>query len=706
METEENVVKEVKDYFVIENEWLAQEKTQSENTEMTKETSSESKESEKANEAAPSNKKSLYSRRIPDVNIIPQYLKKGSRHGLTGSHNLGNTCFMNSSIQCLSNSTELTAYFLSGQYKADINTQSKFGLKGKLAESWSDLLNEFWVGDNSVCDARDFKSTMAQRKHQYAGYSQHDSHELITYFLDTLNEDLNRVTQKPYEEISEKKDGETDLEASKRWWDLHLRRNDSIVTDLFSGQFKSTIRCPECNWISVTFDPFNSLSLPVPTEEYKSKRILFFIPKYSFNKTAKVKIEYFEDSMFCDISKYFQAAESFKFDIHKLRAYGIADGKPTKFYRPSEKLSQQMGNDYIFCCNMDYDPKYNDDKSFLTPLYLGSDFNDEDSISAYPRMLTVNEDMTVDDMFKKIFMYGRKYFNFGNMEEFKEMYEKLIADEKGSKMMPEFEKMGFGEYDEIFYEQNQGKLKEVLTDLPFEFFLRKATQRKYLIKRGDREPNEANEYLPDFIGFANKDKKITPLLELFKQGWEFCLEINFKSKFYTNKICKSFNTCVGIDDIESNKEKRSKNDLYTCFERFTETEQLDQENEWYCKKCKKLQQAYKQLELFYLPKLLIIHLKRFRSGRYSWDKNNSYVDFPIEGLDLKNFVTGPDKFSSVYDLYAVSQHYGGTGGGHYTAVCKNNGSWYSFNDSSVSSTGQSDIKSSAAYVLFYRRKTD
>ena len=64
------------------------------------------------------------------------------------------------------------------------------------------------------------------------------------------------------------------------------------------------------------------------------------------------------------------------------------------------------------------------------------------------------------------------------------------------------------------------------------------------------------------------------------------------------------------------------------------------------------------------------------------------------------------KEHSVYDLFAVSQHYGGTGFGHYTAVCKNFNKWYSYNDSSVHETNQSDVVSSAAYVLFYRRRTD
>ncbi len=63
--------------------------------------------------------------------------------------------------------------------------------------------------------------------------------------------------------------------------------------------------------------------------------------------------------------------------------------------------------------------------------------------------------------------------------------------------------------------------------------------------------------------------------------------------------------------------------------------------------------------------------------------------------------------SLLYDLYAVSNHYGSLSFGHYTAYCKNpeTGTWYDFNDSSVSQvTSESDVVSNSAYVLYYIRK--
>jgi ubiquitin carboxyl-terminal hydrolase 4/11/15 len=81
--------------------------------------------------------------------------------------------------------------------------------------------------------------------------------------LDGLHEDLNRVHHKPIvpQIESEGLDDERDSEES---WLNHLKRNQSIIVDLMHGQFKSTVKCPDCEKLSITFDPFMSVSLPIP----------------------------------------------------------------------------------------------------------------------------------------------------------------------------------------------------------------------------------------------------------------------------------------------------------------------------------------------------------------------------------------------------------------------------------------------------------
>lgn len=88
----------------------------------------------------------------------------------------------------------------------------------------------------------------------------------------------------------------------------------------------------------------------------------------------------------------------------------------------------------------------------------------------------------------------------------------------------------------------------------------------------------------------------------------------------------------------------------------------------YCPSCKRPRQASKKLDLWRLPEILVVHLKRFSYSRIIKNKLETFVDFPIDDLDLLNFISHKDsQLSNRYVLYAISNHYGGMGGGHYTA---------------------------------------
>ena len=237
--------------------------------------------------------KSIYKRRIINISLLNKILSSSSSHGVCGGYNLGNTCFMNSSIACLSNCTELTTYFLTKEYEKDLNKTNPRGLKGRLAEEWYNLLYEYWVENTRAGNPTSFKNTISKKAHIFKGYGQQDSNEFMTYFLDYINEDLNKQNSVPYEEIEEQRDNESDIDCAKRFWDLHKRRNNSIITDLFSGQYKSTIKCPDCHWISKTYDPFNTLILPIPNKNLMKKNykkdINFFFIKFLLG-IGKIKV--------------------------------------------------------------------------------------------------------------------------------------------------------------------------------------------------------------------------------------------------------------------------------------------------------------------------------------------------------------------------------------------------------------------------------
>jgi len=157
--------------------------------------------------------------------------------------------------------------------------------------------------------------------------------------------------------------------------------------------------------------------------------------------------------------------------------------------------------------------------------------------------------------------------------------------------------------------------------------------------------------------------------------------------------------------VEEAKAKNSECSLMDCIDLFTKNEQLGREDPWYCPKCKEHQQAYKKFDLWKLPNILVIHLKRFSSNRYR-EKLSMNVKFPIDNLDISEYVINDQEKKAVYSLYAVSNHYGSLGGGHYTAFCKNDSSkeWFIFDDSNVRNL-KGTIVNPAAYVLFYQKIT-
>ncbi|KAG9160439.1 hypothetical protein Leryth_008823 [Lithospermum erythrorhizon] len=144
--------------------------------------------------------------------------------------------------------------------------------------------------------------------------------------------------------------------------------------------------------------------------------------------------------------------------------------------------------------------------------------------------------------------------------------------------------------------------------------------------------------------------------------------------------------------------------LDKCLDAFLKEEPLGPEDMWYCPNCKKHQQASKKLDIWRLPEILVIHLKRFSYNRYFKNKLETFVDFPIDDFDLSSYLIKSDTFCHHYSLYAVSNHYGGLGGGHYTAFAQHKHKmWYEFDDHRVFAVNEDQIRTSAAYVLFYRR---
>lgn len=146
----------------------------------------------------------LFSMQVLADKDFNSLLHKQACKGLVGLQNIGNTCFMSSGLQCLANVPELTKYFLMGFHMNEYNAVNPLGLKGKLAKAFGALIREMWCGKKAARGIApyDLKRTLGSRISRFSGYGQQDSAELVTFLLDLVHEDLNRVKEKPYVEMS------------------------------------------------------------------------------------------------------------------------------------------------------------------------------------------------------------------------------------------------------------------------------------------------------------------------------------------------------------------------------------------------------------------------------------------------------------------------------------------------------------------------
>jgi len=189
-----------------------------------------------------------------------------SGQGNSGIANMGNTCFLNTSLQQLGHCPDFTLYFLTGTFKEDCNIKKK---EFKMCKEYFRVLHGLWE-ENCIIRPTSFKRTLDQMHPQFKGWGQHDSQEVLMSILDMLHNALSySVTIETSGTVKNNKDK---LEVSSiAEWKKFYSKEYSKVVELFFGQDHTVLHCKNCDMVEHKFEPFCSLELPIPIEVVEGK---------------------------------------------------------------------------------------------------------------------------------------------------------------------------------------------------------------------------------------------------------------------------------------------------------------------------------------------------------------------------------------------------------------------------------------------------
>ena len=643
---------------------------------------------------------------------LDEMLSKYTNHGRVGLGNMGNTCYMNSALQCLSNTEDLTKYFLYRSFKTEINNASSLSSKGLISKAYYNLIDRLWNEPKDKFLPKEFRITFCKKTGLFMNSEQQDSQEFLLALLDNLHEDLNRITNKKYMELEEQRINETDDEASLRWWNYYKSRENSIIVDLFQGQYKSTIKCLHCGKTSTSYDTYMSLGLPIPSQKTQIQ-IKLLTENLNF---IDLNIRMNEDLQIKDIIK---KATNF-LDKGKYKEYLIKQKKDN--IKSDKELEISMN---ILYNNIEI-IEFNDNFKIMNILKTSFENINNNAKSKD------NVDQPLFDNLRLSNIYKNNY----NSELI--LFEKNITIDPNNNINIYIYPITTKKIDGIFSSSN----KDIILSYPIIFSIKKEKSLEELetLIRIKFQPflkldTDIKEYLEICYPHFNKEwgklkisENICPICnKKYDSSKKYCLLTNKKilisdlisqqakrplilfAKSQIYKKNKEFYKGIPLFNEKSTAEiKNSRNNLsvYDAFDLFNKEEFLEGDNQWYCNKCKTHQNAAKKIEIYKTPLYLIVQLKRFKQRNnivrfILGSKNSTYIDYK-EVLNLKDFVVGPDKDKSVYDLYAITIHREFMNGGHYYAYCKNRGIWVTFDDEKVSKCENPISKD--AYLLFYKRK--
>ena len=253
---------------------------------------------------------------------------------LVGLNNIGATCYMNATLQCLSNTDVLTNYFLS-EFEYEPNNNQKI-----MSNAYYNVIKDLWnrENNNKPISPYDFKEKLSQENPLFAGINANDSKDLINFLIERLHNELNNV--KDMNDMQNNNSIPQNDQLNEQYMlttfinEFKVKYN-SIISNLFYGVLETRSQCKKCQYIKYNFQIYSFIEFPLER-----------VNQYCFNTGKRSNYNNYNNNKNPDVDLY----ECFEY-------YG--------------NVELMTGDNQMYCniCNCTYDSLYSS-LLYSTPNFL------------------------------------------------------------------------------------------------------------------------------------------------------------------------------------------------------------------------------------------------------------------------------------------------------------------------------------------------
>ena len=620
-------------------------------------------------------------------------------HQTTGLENIGNTCFMNATLQCLSYTPMLKSFFLSANLKG----------AGNLAGEFSSLLSDMWGSKKRTVAPKAFKKALDKFAPSFAGYEHQDAHELLALLLDGLHEDLNRPSSVPAS-------GE-DRAPGAEAWKKHRAENASIIADLFDGQQRVSTTCSACSHVSSVFEPFRYVMVPVPVTDDQRLVHVLLLPSLG-GKIFQLSVVVPKASMFHAVlqalaASYKELSQELQIDWESgLVAAEVYMSRLHRFIDASSPISEFRSEDKIFLFQLAAVP------SVVQRSRAVSDVTDTLLATSNKRSSSSADNLIVTGALGSAVRLGSpvrpRLGSAAEEEHTPECYAQIVqrreyVSRRQRRTVTRKELFGTPSVIAISASWTYGQLHAAVISHMSRFSANGSVSSfSVRITSPDGTTCAACGKLSceGCVVAASSNKRVR-----VKGSWIYLAIDWISEESYSNLTVVRLEPPVfSAAPASRPRPYGAVTSLYDCMDAYTAREHLFGDNEWFCDKCKRKVEAERTTNWWLAPDVLVVLLKRFQYTSAGMEKIDVRIDFPVTDLVIKT--GGNGNGTSKYDLYGIVNHTGSLSSGHYTAMCciDDENHWCIFNDHRVIPVPTDEVSKCAAecarscYVLFYKRK--